>query len=347
MSEILIPPTKTSLIEALHLADEILHNIELDEIPLTNIALKTSRLARLLNDFDLQKIMEFEAGGYPLPPGGYTQETWALCEKAGRVYEQKNDKSEEVHQYAYAESIHRIEEIIHVSEFALKAASDPSISVSSANPHQYVASPGISNRIERSNIITNLTNASNRLGSRRSFIYSYVQTKYYELKYSGLADDIFSRIRLGVDKMIGTLLPESTKRFSAVYDNLISENPENWANAVHSCRRILQDLADLVFPATDKVRNKEVNGKTIAINLGADNYINRIIAFVEDNSDSERFEELVGSQMTYLGDRLDSIFKAVQKGSHASVGKDEADRYVVYTYLLVGDLLSIYNKKGQ
>ena len=39
--------------------------------------------------------------------------------------------------------------------------------------------------------------------------------------------------------------------------------------------------------------------------------------------------------------RLDSVFLAAQKGSHAVVTKDEADRYVVYTYLVVGDILSL------
>jgi hypothetical protein len=49
-----IPPTKKALAEALQLSSEILRNIELNEIPLENVALKTGRLARLLNDFEMQ-----------------------------------------------------------------------------------------------------------------------------------------------------------------------------------------------------------------------------------------------------------------------------------------------------
>ena len=44
--------------------------------------------------------------------------------------------------------------------------------------------------------------------------------------------------------------------------------------------------------------------------------------------------------LAYHG-RLDSIFRAVQKGSHAIVTQEEADRYVVYTYLVTGDILSL------
>jgi hypothetical protein len=65
-----IPPTRKALREALELSEEILRKIELNELPLANVALKASRLARLLNDFDAQKTMEYEASGYPTTPNG-------------------------------------------------------------------------------------------------------------------------------------------------------------------------------------------------------------------------------------------------------------------------------------
>jgi hypothetical protein len=49
----------------------------------------------------------------------------------------------------------------------------------------------------------------------------------------------------------------------------------------------------------------------------------------------------VGSHLEFIGERLDSVFQAAQKGSHGVVDKAEADRYVVYTYLIVGDILSL------
>ncbi len=44
-----IPPTPKALEEALSLSGEILKDIELSSLSLAKIALKTSRLARLLN----------------------------------------------------------------------------------------------------------------------------------------------------------------------------------------------------------------------------------------------------------------------------------------------------------
>ena len=335
-----IPPSRQALAEALSLSAEILKNIELSEIPLTNTALKVSRLARLLNDFEFQKIMEYEVGGYPSRPTGVHPDIWKLAVAAGRKVEETDQATKAIKEFIYLSPISELEEQLRISEASLQSARDPDVSISSANPTQFVWTPQ-GNTIERNTIRQSITKASQRLASRRTLIYSYVMRKHYELKFSGIADDIFTRIRERVDRTIGETVPSAIQKLSSVYDNLRSENPEDWSNAVHSCRRILQDLADAVFPPTDEERTKTSDGKTIKIKLGKDNYINRIIAFVEDKSTSERHKDIVGSQLGFLGDRLDSVFRAGQKGSHSVVSREEAERYVVYTYLLVGDLLDL------
>lgn len=334
-----VPPSKQALREALVLSDEVLRNIELSEIPLASIALKASRLARLLNDFDTQKMMEYEASGYPTTPDGVVPDIYRLAVSAGREYQQKDTKTGEIKDYIYATSIEELEQEVRSTETALGAARDPDVSVSSANPNQMVWNP-IGNKFERDTIRSSAARTQRRLSTRRSFIYSYVLKRHHELKFSGIADDIFSRIRERVDSVIGAKVPDAVQKLAAVYENLQSENPEDWANAVHSCRRILQDLANAVYPARGDVE-KEIDGKNTTIKLGEENYINRLIAYLEEKSDSERFIEIVGSHLTYVGDRLDSVFHAAQKGSHAVVTKEEADRYVVYTYLVTGDILSL------
>jgi hypothetical protein len=201
-----------------------------------------------------------------------------------------------------------------------------------------------SNFLERRSLRDGISTNSQFLIKRQAFVYDEI-CKYYELKYSKITSDIFSRTRKFVDGKIGDLVPLSAQKFASVYENLTSENSEDWSNAVHSCRQIFQDTADVIYPAReDKTINLD-NDKTKIIKLGVDNYINRIIAYVDEQSDSKRFEEIVGSQMKYLGERLDTIFKAAQKGSHDIItSRQEADRYVIYTYLIVGDLLLSFGR---
>ena len=215
----------------------------------------------------------------------------------------------------------------------------PQVSISSANPSQYITPP--SNYKERLAISNGMTGNVGRLAQRRAFIHSYASRAFYQLKFSGIASDIFSVIRERVDGSIGTIVPNAAQKFTAVYENLTSDNPEDWSNAVHSCRRILQDLADVLYPAgPDRVI--EVSGVEKTIRMGSENYINRLIAAIESGSGSTTFDQVVGSNLSFIGDRLDSVFRAGQKGSHATISsKAEAERYVVYTYMLVGDLLTL------
>jgi hypothetical protein len=335
-----IPPTPRALDEALELSAEILKDIELSTISLSKVALKASRLARLLNQDNPQQIFAFEASGYPKTPNGVAPEIWRLLELAGRTYDEKDSKSNNIETFAFLESIEQLEGDIVAARVGLEAAKDHDISISSANPNQYVIPPS-GNFLERQGLHQRISTASQRLSSRRALLYQYATRRYYELKFSGVAQDVFSKVREEVDFRIGKHVPSAVQKFAAVHDNLVSENPEDWSNAVHSCRRILQDLADSVFPPQTADRMKGPNGKQKPIKLGPDQYINRLMCFVEDRISSARFVDLVGSHLGFLGDRLDAVFLATQKGSHSTVKRDEANRYVIFTYMVVGDILAL------
>lgn len=335
-----IPPSKENLEEALVLSKEIIKNIELSELGLSVIVLKALRLSRILNDFKMTDIFEYESSGYPKTPNGVSSEIWELGIISNRRYKGKDNKNGKITEFMYCESIEDLEFKVDSFQISIESAKDPDISISSANPRQMVYNP-IGNNIERYNIRKSTKLAKKHLAERRSFIYRYALKNNIELKYSKISEDIFSRVRIILDKRIREILPDSVKRFSAIYDNLRSENPEDWSNAVHSCRRILEDLADTIFPPQDD-RTITVNGEEKQIKLGKTNYINRILTFINEHSDSKSFKKLIGSHLKFIEDRLKSVFNAAQKGSHETIySKEEADRYVIYTYLIVGDILSL------
>ena len=230
-----------ALAEAEVLAGDILKDIELNQIPLSLVVLKALRLARIVNDFEAQQIFEWESGGYPQAAKGVSSEVWNVAKKANRVFFYSKSSSEERTPAMYRTSIEELENYKEIGSLALQAAD---------------------NRGERNSLRSNISRRVAQLASRRTFIYSYASRKYYELTYGGVANDAFGRIRLAADSRIGIVIPESIRKFTAIYDNLKSDNPEDWANAVHGCRRVLQDLADAVFPAQDELRSMETDGET-------------------------------------------------------------------------------------
>ncbi|WP_164517171.1 hypothetical protein [Tabrizicola piscis] len=324
--------------EALVLADEILKDIELSRCPLTETCLKAVRLARLTGEVEMSQIFMHEASGYPSTPNGIPADTFDLCRKAGRVFLDKDsEKGEALVERASTASIDQILSSIETFRTRLEFSRPQAVNIVSANPNQYVNAPFRNITLENG-LSSSLTKAVGSLSSRRTFIYDYALSKHLTLNVSSAAEDIFEEYRQRSDALIIRTIPEELKRLESISENLRSENKEDWANAVHSCRRLLQAVADAVYPAQAGVTVKS-NGHDIKI--GPDNYINRLVLFCESKQNSKIYEAIVGSNLSYLGNRLDSLFAAAQKGSHAEVSRPEANRCVIQTYLAVGDILTL------
>jgi hypothetical protein len=289
------------MVEALELAKDILKDLEDNKIPVSGIALKAIRLARILND---QKNVE------------------SLKDLSKFIDETEMDRQESI------TKLNATPELI-------------------ANPVTLTGTLTASIQYNEYYILkSNISMSSRILFDKKLKIHEYVLEKYYELKFSDIVGDAFFRIRKTVDDRISFFVPSATKRFVSAYNNLNSENNEDWSNAVHSCRRILEDLADAVFPPLPDSRIKNVNGNKTKILLGKNNYINRLICFVEDNGATGCSTEVTCAHLNLMKSRLESLSSAANKGTHSDiVSQEEADRYVVYTYMLVGDILSLLDSR--
>ncbi len=155
---------------------------------------------------------------------------------------------------------------------------------------------------------------------------------------SFITNEMFRRVSERIEKAIIIFNPEFQDKLHAINTNLLSANSENLSNAVHSCRRMLKDTADILYPPTNE--EKEIGNKKIQ--LKSNNYINRLIAFINENSNSKNYKNLIGSHLKFIGERLDSIANASQKGTHDAIpSQEEADRYVTYTYLIISDIVQL------
>ena len=324
--------------ECTELASEILRNFELSEIPVSNIVLKCLRLCRLLGDEDGVLLFSYEASGYPKVDNKLTEDAKRIAIMAGRRYtEEKIIDGKSVPQnYINTELIGTIETTISSLKLRLSAAKDPNISISSANPYQHVQAPS-GNVQERNIVLKDIRAFQTLLLKIQGSMYNYILQIYNKLSYGNIVEDTFTSNRLQVNEVLSKLCPQSLGKFVAVYDNMDSNNPEDWANAVHSCRRILLDLADSLYPP--KETPICINGKTIK--LDKDHYINRLLQFVSEKQESKAYIKIVGSDLEYIGKRVDAVYNATNKGTHSEISKDEASRYIIHTYLLISDIIAL------
>ena len=299
--------------EAKNLAEEIIRDIEKDLIQLDLICLKASRLALLANNPDLSE--EFTKSAKSA--GDSQAHVDAVEERFELILEEEPPQP-------LSPSL--MDNMLRAGLLKKSAFMNPS--------YEYE-----SEVTRKKKEINKLKDKKRRISSIKTKVYRFALNVYYKLRFSDVPERVFETTRQKVDKRLAELLPDAKEKFYSVYQNLESENKEDWSNAVHSCRRILQDVADKLYPPEDG-ESVESNGKDI--DIGTENYINRLVLYAEKYADSKKFRDIVGSHLKYIGERLDAVYDAANKGSHTTIEtKVEAERYVVYTYLLLGDILSL------
>jgi hypothetical protein len=334
--------TKSKNDEALQLSEDILRNFELSEISNHNIVLKCLRLARLTNDIEAFNWIRQEANGYELTSEDHilTDAAWDATAKAGRRYFINEPGSKALKpkrvERAHYQTIAAMEAVVSSSISRMAVAYDRDVSVSSQSTLLQPTPPG--NAAERNALQSQIQKNTEIIEKVKSRLYQFVYNLNYELKFSNITEDIFTRKKHTVDTALKDICPEAIQKFISVYENLKSENDEDWANAVHSCRRIIKEVADSLYPQSDEPVT--INGVK-PLKVGNDQYINRLILYIDSKSTSDKFKSIVGSHLKFIGERLDGVHDAANKGTHAEVTLEEAERYIIYTYLVIGDILSL------
>ena len=218
----------------------------------------------------------------------------------------------------------------------LAAATDAPVSVSSADPYQMVAAPAGNTR-ERSSIRSQIGRQRGVLDRIVGAIHDYVAARYQELRFGSAVESAFEVVRADVDARIAELVPDALPKLSAAFENATSGNPEDWASAAATCRRLLQGAADALYPPGEPVDGRVMTDAA---------YINRLMCWIEAQSDSETAAEMITADLEYLGRRLDAVQGAGHKGAHSEVDRFDASRFVTGTYLLLGDILRLREPHG-
>jgi hypothetical protein len=174
-------------------------------------------------------------------------------------------------------------------------------------------------------------------------VYDFLGQTEKQLLYGQFHADIFEQNRQYVELRLNQVCPEAVKELVAALQRMKDKTPEARAQALLSCRRMLKDLADVLYPPTSQ-KITGADGKTH--DLSEDKYINRLWQFISDKTHLTTSAGLLMASLSDLGNRLDRIYEFTNKGVHAEVEEFEMNQCLMQTYLLVGDLLRIYDKQS-
>jgi hypothetical protein len=169
------------------------------------------------------------------------------------------------------------------------------------------------------------------LSHARNRLHRYASAKLSRLLFEEIPERVLNETRRMVDGFLATSCPPALEKFGVAHEELIANSSENWSNACTAVRRILLDIADTLYPAT----NESIEGRK----LGPAEYKNRLWAYAKMKLTSESRRQTVFAELDDVGGRIDAIYSQSNKGVHAAVTRDEAERLIVRTYLLIADLI--------
>lgn len=161
--------------------------------------------------------------------------------------------------------------------------------------------------------------------------HTYSSRLLEQLSFSGTVVSGFDLLKEAVDDRLLDLDPELSEQLMLAFRGISSANKEEWSHALTSCRRLLEALADKLYPPNDKIINK----RTFKTNQ----YINRLWQFMSETIESESNRDLAKMHVDYLGSWLEKNYKMTCKGVHAEVSQLEATRVVFHMYLMISDIL--------
>lgn len=169
-------------------------------------------------------------------------------------------------------------------------------------------------------------------------VHKFLSETEKQLIFGQLQSDIFERNRQYVDTKLGKISPDALSKFVAAYRRMEENSPESRAQALTSCRRLLKSLADVLYPAKEEPITG-ADGK--ARILTDEKYITRIWQYIYENTSRSTSGELLLAQVQDLGNRVDRLYELTNKGVHAEVSEFEVNQCVIQMYLLIGDLLRL------
>ncbi|KYQ84535.1 DNA uptake protein [Acinetobacter sp. NRRL B-65365] len=176
-----------------------------------------------------------------------------------------------------------------------------------------------------------LKNVQDHIDYIKKKAHEYCVKLSNKYKYSDTSSSCFDLLKNAVDDKLLDLEPELAQQLMLAFKGISSKSSEEWSQALTSCRRLLEALADKLYPPNDKIINKRT--------FKANQYINRLWQFMSESIESESNRDLAKIHVDYLGSWLEKNYKMTNKGVHADVSQLEATRVVFHLYLMLSDIL--------
>ena len=333
--------------QALVACDKVINGIEDGTITTSSSLLLCRKIARLVNDTDGQEWLSYEYGGYPRGKDGYIlHSAWEIASHHGRHYQSK-DKDGKISEVIFTELCGELEASIESEKKAINNYSTQGYSVSGDYALSATNSLTKSVAMGTNGLLQSIRTGERRLSILKSQYYDYAVRWEIELSFGNAANSIFDEYQSKVDQYFAELPVGTLQKLNAIEDMMEDGTPERYAHVLLSCRRLWTETAKQLFsevlPGYTSKTFTTKSGKTIDISGDHDN--NKLSAVIETLQSKAAQNTLVGSETIYLVDWMEQINNRQSSGVHSDVTREQAMQCIIHTYIALGDILSLKEKK--
>jgi hypothetical protein len=216
--------TGSNLKTAKELSEGILEDIEVHQVPVSQVLMKTKRLARLLHDSDAQKWIDYELTGYPPV---FDPAELGTCRKyfSSDRPVLRDERTRKPHPIGMPQL-----------ESYINATRPDNVQKIGAQETQ---------RIQIVNRHHEMVNDFERL---KTAVHNYVTEVNIALSVGDTAEHLFEDTRVAADRFIREHCPRVGEELLAINEKLDYYNPDSFSEALLAVRKILAAVADAVMP---------------------------------------------------------------------------------------------------
>lgn len=298
--------------EALRVAEELLADIELKRLKASEIVLKASRIARLVGHDELSEFLAAERNGY-----AGSEAKW--IKRAGRSSGHDEGKY-------FPQSIAKVEAGLEAAQQAITALQGGG---NYSGDYTMVASRDHDTRITQQ--ARTASTWAGIAGQVVAAIYDMVAEIYHELLFSELQATLFADTQSKVDGSLAEASGSALEKIERVSDRLREGDPESVSQALTTCRRLIDSVADQVFPAQAE---PYAIGEEATLAVGSQNVLNRLQAYTHQRG-------IAKGRRDRLRRLLADLYGRCSAGTHADVTVDEARFVFLQTYVALGEILTL------
>lgn len=316
---------------ALQLAQEILRNTELQEIPLSAVLLRCRRLARLVDDQEAYAWFGYELTGYPVDDNGLVE---ARAFQVGLAHGRgagKNAQSPLMN----ARTVATLEATAGASELRLRQEREPDIHHVPAN--QFDTLPHSTGHLIRGQLVNDITAARHQLTKIQAHVHRWVEGIAYELEFAEVTVNVWEKRRQFVDARLAQIAPEAFRRFRTLYDRMTEDDPEAWSQAAQTVRNIMKAMADSLRPADGQGSAEGPDGQPIEAT--DEKYKNRLMIFIRERQKDSKMAQLLEGKVESLYRAVRDVYNAASDAAKREISRTHIEDIVLHLYLLLGDLV--------